>query len=272
MTADFAVQRGDEYMKKLIAGNWKMNGSLQCAKDLMSGIADSLSQRSDIYDRCDFLVCPPYIHIPAVQNIINEKGVRVSVGAQNCSVFNNGAYTGDISAEMISDMNLEYVILGHSERREYYGEADETIAIKAQAAHGKSLITVICVGETSEQRESGQQNEIVGAQLDAALPDTANASNTVIAYEPVWAIGTGNTATTDDVLAMHKFIREKLQEKLEDFSQVRILYGGSVKPDNAESLFALDNVDGALIGGASLQVDQFLGIASAAPVVLKVAS
>lgn len=258
-------------MKKLIAGNWKMNGSLKCATTLITEISDSLSQNAQLYDTCDFLVCPPYVHMLPVRDIIEDKKVTVEVGAQNCSVFSNGAYTGDISAEMIHDLGAGSVILGHSERREYYQEADETIAIKAQAAHDHGLVAVICVGETSEQREAGDQEEVVGAQLEASIPASANAKNTVIAYEPVWAIGTGNTATTDDVEAMHKFIREKLQEKLADFAEVRILYGGSVKPENAGDLFALKNVDGALIGGASLKADQFLGIAKAAPLLSKAA-
>ena len=259
-------------MKKLIAGNWKMNGSLAEAKALIKGIAEGLQQAQDLYDTCDFLVCPPYVHLPAVLDVVNDTGVRVDVGGQDCTVYDNGAYTGEISAAMLKDLGAGSVILGHSERRQYFDENDELIAEKAVKAHEEGLVSVICVGETAEQREAGKQEAVVGAQLDKAIPSCATAENTVIAYEPVWAIGTGNTATTEDVEAMHSFIRQKLQEKLEDSANVRILYGGSVKPDNAAGLFSLDNVDGALIGGASLQSGSFLGIAKAAPDLLKAAS
>jgi triosephosphate isomerase len=165
---------------------------------------------------------------------------------------------------MLGDAQCEYVILGHSERRAYLDETDELIAAKARKAHEHDLKTIICVGETEAEREAGQQDEIVGAQLAKAVPDCATAENTVIAYEPVWAIGTGKTASTGDVQKMHAFIRAQLQKRFEDGGKFAILYGGSVKPENAGDLFAVPNVNGALVGGASLKADQFIGIIEAA--------
>jgi triosephosphate isomerase len=164
---------------------------------------------------------------------------------------------------MLADAGCKYVILGHSERRQHHGETDKEVAAKAKLAWGAGLITIICVGETDKEREQGQQESVVGRQLGEALPDGVTSENTVIAYEPVWAIGTGKNATPDDVKAMHRFIRDKLKEKLADSANMRILYGGSVKPDNAAGLFVVENVDGALIGGASLKADQYLAIAKA---------
>lgn len=250
-------------MKKLIAGNWKMNGTLADAKALISDICSSLSGAGDLYAHNDFVVCPPQLHVSLVKEVISDTAAKVSVGVQDCSVNDFGAYTGDTSPAMAKDMGCEYVILGHSERREYQEESDELIAQKAVAAHKQNLITIICVGETDVQRDAGTEKDIVAAQLEKSMPECCTATNTVIAYEPVWAIGTGKTATPEDVRQMHEFIREKLKEKLADSEDVRILYGGSVKPANAAELFAVPNVDGALIGGASLKAEDFLAIAGA---------
>ncbi len=249
-------------MKKLIAGNWKMNGTAAAARALAGEIADGLTARPGLRERCDVLICPPHVHIEAVMETIRSKAAGlISIGGQDCAPEENGAFTGDISAAMLADLGCNYVILGHSERRQHRQESDELIAAKAAAAHAKGLIAIICVGETEKDRDSGLQTAVVGTQLSHSLPPGATAQNTVIAYEPVWAIGTGKTATPGDVGSMHGFIRKKLKERLEDSAFMRILYGGSVKPDNAAALFAVENVDGGLIGGASLKAGQFLDIA-----------
>jgi triosephosphate isomerase len=248
-------------MKKLIAGNWKMNGSLGSARSLAEEVAAGVSPGGVLAALCDFVLCPPFVHLQAVGEILRGQETPVLLGAQDSARTPNGAFTGDISAAMIKDLGCHYVILGHSERRIYHKETDEVVAAKAARAHEAGLITIICVGENEGERNAGHEADIVGGQLLQSLPSGANSSNTVIAYEPVWAIGTGKTAKPEDVRVMHKFIREKLKERLEDFQNMRILYGGSVKPDNAESLFAVPNVDGGLIGGASLKTSDYLGIA-----------
>lgn len=247
-------------MKRLIAGNWKMNGTMSEAIGLGRGIVEAIQDNSKLLENNDFLVCPPYQHLAPVQT---ELSMAVSLGAQDCSPFENGAFTGDVSATMLKDMNCSYVILGHSERRQYYMESDLLIQQKSMMAHGAGLTATICVGETEEQREAGQAQDVVEKQLIGSVPDGAKAENTVIAYEPVWAIGTGKTATPEDIGAIHDFIRKILSEKVENADKVRILYGGSVKPANAAEIFAVDNVNGALIGGASLKVEDFVGIAEA---------
>lgn len=248
-------------MKKLIAGNWKMNGSLAETGQLIHGIVGGLLADSALSGKCDFLVCPPFVHLTAAKS---EVGASLMLGAQDCSAHPNGAYTGDVSAAMLKDAGCRYVILGHSERREHYGERSELVARKAQKAHGTGLITIICVGEKELEREQGDQETVVQRQLKGSIPETATAQNTVIAYEPVWAIGTGKTATPSDVKAMHAFIRKQLKDRLEHAEKVRILYGGSMKPDNAADLLATPNVDGGLIGGASLKAADFLAIAKSA--------
>lgn len=230
-----------------------MNGSVTEAQSL----ADSFPAHPDV----DICLCPPFLHLQIVKNF-RAKGVYL--GAQECSRFKNGAYTGDISASMLKDIGAEYVILGHSERRQYFGATDIIINEQAVRAHEEGLITIICVGETEAERTSGDAEKIVKKQLLASLPASATAENTVIAYEPVWAIGTGKTATPEDVKSMHAFIRDCLKEKLDNSASIRILYGGSVKPDNARELLHIENVDGALVGGASLKTDQFTAIINAA--------
>lgn len=250
-------------MKKLIAGNWKMNGTREDAKSLIADIANSIHNQPGVLEKCDFVVCPPFVHIGIVRHaLVNVP--HIAVGGQDCSFEGNGAFTGDISPAMLIDMSCKYVILGHSERRQYHEEADEIIRKKAEAAHAAGLIAIICVGEGDKDREAKRQERVVGRQLLGSLPISMTAQNTVIAYEPVWAIGTGKSATPQDVADMHKFIRDKLASSLENHQELRILYGGSVKADNAAGLFSMPNVDGALIGGASLKAGQFLGIALAA--------
>ncbi len=236
-----------------------MNMAAGTAGSLIWEIESKIQANEGILDRCDFVVCPPFLYLDTVKS----KCKAAFLGAQDCSEKANGAFTGDISAAMLKDVGAKYVILGHSERRQYHGEGDDLVALKAQAANGQGLITIICVGETESERERGQQNEIVSRQLEHSIPPGANAENTVIAYEPVWAIGTGKTATADDIRDMHAFIRGRLSEKFSDGAQMRVLYGGSVKPSNAAEIFGVPNVDGALIGGASLKADDYMGIALA---------
>lgn len=239
--------------KKLIAGNWKMNGTLADAKALAQALGNPVN--------ADVCICPPYLHL---NTVLTAKTLSVALGAQDCSLKDNGAFTGEISANMLKDVGCTYVILGHSERRQYHGESNAQVAEKATKAHASDLITIICVGETEAERTSGVQNQIVTTQLAESIPASADAQNLVIAYEPVWAIGTGKTATLDDIKDMHAVIRKFLQEKLDNSDSIRILYGGSVKADNAKEILAIQNVDGALVGGASLKADQFLTIVDAA--------
>lgn len=235
-------------MKKLIAGNWKMNCTNAEAKNLASGlIADN--------ENADVLVCPPFTAIQDVKNSISN---GIFVGGQDCHAEINGAYTGNISAEMLKDIGCEFVILGHSERRSLHGEKDQTVKAKAKTAIDSGLTPIICVGEKLEGRESGEHIKIVLCQVEHSMPESANADNFVIAYEPVWAIGTGKTASTSDIAEMHSAIREFLVGHFGDAGQnLRILYGGSAKPDNAADILSIDNVGGLLVGGASLKAEDF---------------
>lgn len=245
-------------MKKLIAGNWKMNGDKAAAVALMKDVEGKIAANPGLLTTCDFVVCPPFVHLAWVKDNLNKS----ALGAQDCSEKASGAFTGDTAPSMLKDVGATYVILGHSERRQYHKEADALINAKAALANQNGLITIICVGELEAEREAGKEFDVVSQQLSGSLPEGANAQNTVIAYEPVWAIGTGKTATPDDIKAMHAFIRQKLEQRLADGKNMRILYGGSVKPSNAAEIFGVDNVDGALIGGASLKADDFIGIAA----------
>lgn len=229
-----------------------MNGDKAFAQSLASSVVGGVDGIEH-----EFLVCPSFVHLDLVGSIIKDSAVKL--GAQDCAAEEQGAHTGDISADMLASYGCEYVILGHSERRQDHGERSDLVCQKAEKALEQNLKTIICVGETEEQRDEGRAMEIVGAQLDKSLPNNATPENTVIAYEPVWAIGTGKTASLGDILEMHRFIKEKLAPS----GNFRILYGGSVKPDNASEILTLDVVDGALIGGASLKADSYLGIAKA---------
>ncbi len=251
-------------MKKLIAGNWKMNGSWAEARILTEKILEGIAADKGVADTCEFVIFPPFVHLGVVKESLTDPDSPLTYGAQDCGLHENGAYTGEVSAEMIRDFACEYVIVGHSERREYHHETNEIVKQKAAIADSNGLKVIICVGEKESEREAGQHKEVVGAQLVESMPENASVENTVIAYEPVWAIGTGKTASVDDVREMHGFIRQQLGERFEEPERVRILYGGSMKPDNARDLLATDNVDGGLIGGASLDAEAFLAIAKSA--------
>ena len=246
-------------MRQLIAGNWKMHGLLKDATALAQRVHDGAQALA-----CEVLICPPFTVIEPVATAL--AGSPVAVGGQNCHQDAQGAHTGDVSAAMLRDAGAAWVILGHSERRHDHGETDELVREKVLAAVEAGLTPIVCVGETDEQRTGGQETEIVGWQLAGSLPKGFGKSfEGVIAYEPVWAIGTGRTPTEAEVAAMHAFIREELVRQFGEAGQgVRILYGGSVKPDNAAALLAVPHVGGALVGGASLKADDFLAIARAA--------
>ncbi len=246
--------------RPLVAGNWKMNGLKSSARilgDLQIGYTPGLRSKVDL------LVCPP---ATLIQNFaVLAIGSRIAIGGQDCHAAESGAYTGDISAEMLADMGASYVIVGHSERRTYHREKDADVRAKAEAAHRAGLIAIVCVGESREEREAGKTLAVVRRQLRGSVPEAATAADLVIAYEPVWAIGTGLTPTPSDVAEVHALIRDELRRIVgrADQTKVRILYGGSVKPSNAKELLAVPNVDGALVGGASLVAADFLAIAGA---------
>lgn len=245
--------------KKLIAGNWKMNGRLADGVDLAKGIAAEVKALGK--PQCEFLVCPPFTILSAVKKAL--RGAKVALGAQDCHFNEKGAHTGDISPLMLTDLGCTYVILGHSERRADHAESNELINKKAVAAHKAGLKAVICIGETLEQRDAGKTIEVCKEQILGSVPDDSTAADTVIAYEPVWAIGTGKTPTANDVEEVHAAVRKVLAKKLGkgNANKMRILYGGSVKPGNAKEFLSLPDVDGALIGGASLKVEDFMAIA-----------
>jgi len=237
-----------------------MNGTMAGAVDLVAEIEAALQDDAALLEACDFLVCPSYLHIPGVLG----KAQSVAVGAQDCSDHADGAVTGQVSAAMLKDAGCSHVILGHSECREYRGEESKLIAVKADKALQQKLHVILCVGESEEERDAGGAKSVVKRQLQESLPAGAQASNITIAYEPVWAIGTGKVASVQDIEDMHGFIREELAELALDYENVRILYGGSMKPENAAEILALPNVDGGLIGGASLDAAQFIAIGRAA--------
>ncbi len=245
--------------KLLIAGNWKMNGLVAEGTNLAKGVAEAVKKAGKV--ECEFLVCPPFTLLSNVKKAL--RGAKVNLGAQDCHFAEKGAHTGDISPVMLKDIGCQYVILGHSERRTDHYESNELVNKKAQAAHTAGLKTIICVGETLSEREAGKALEVCTKQIIESVPEDSTSSNTVIAYEPVWAIGTGKVPTTKDVEEVHAAIRKTLAKKLGkgNANKMRILYGGSVKPNNAKELLSLEDVDGALIGGASLKVEDFMGIA-----------
>lgn len=249
-----------ERPRPLVAGNWKMNGlraSVDVLKAVQTGYGEGLAGRVDL------LVCPPATLIAAFAEA--AKGSGVAVGGQDCHAKASGAFTGDLSAEMLADAGATAVIVGHSERRQYHGETSADVRAKAEAARRAGLLAIVCVGETREEREAGKTLDVVREQLRGSLPEGSTARSLVVAYEPVWAIGTGLTPTAADVGEVHALIREELGSLVGAAEQngVRVLYGGSVKPSNAAELMAVANVDGALVGGASLVAADFLGIAGA---------
>ncbi|MFN0190826.1 MAG: triose-phosphate isomerase [Aestuariivirga sp.] len=244
--------------RPLVAGNWKMNGTTANLREprLLAAML------RDVKLRCEVLVCPPATLARRVKAVM--KGSRIRIGGQDCHAAISGAHTGDISAEMLKDAGCTAVIVGHSERRTNHGETDATVRAKAAAAHRAGLTAIVCIGETLEERKSGKTLAVVSNQLEGSLPEGTTPANTVIAYEPVWAIGTGLTPTTAEVAEVHTHIRKELGKSVgENAAAMRILYGGSVKPSNAQELMSADNVNGALVGGASLKAADFIGIIKA---------
>jgi triosephosphate isomerase (TIM) len=242
-------------MRQLIAGNWKMHMLRAPAAELATGVRAGAERLA-----CDLLVCPPFTAIEPVARMLAGSGV--AVGGQDCHTQVQGAHTGDVSAAMLRDAGATWVILGHSERRQNHAETDEQVREKVHAAAEAGLAPIVCVGETEGQRTAGQETEVVGWQISGSLPKPFTG---VVAYEPVWAIGTGKTATEQDVANMHAFIREELVRQFGEAGQaIRILYGGSMRPANAGSLLGVPHVGGGLIGGASLKAEDFLAIARAA--------
>lgn len=242
----------------LIAGNWKMNKTVDEAVELVEGLKKLV--KGD--EKAGILVCPPFVNIQKVAELC--KGTTIKVGAQNMSDKDSGAYTGEISADMLKAVGAEYVILGHSERRSYYGETDVIVNAKMKKALEKGLKPVMCIGETLEERESGKMNEVLSAQVTGGLVDLSkdDMANVVIAYEPVWAIGTGVTATDEQAQDTQKYVRSIVVDMFgaEVADAVTIQYGGSMKPANAKGLLAMDDIDGGLIGGAALKAEDFYGI------------
>lgn len=244
--------------RPLVAGNWKMNGlrlrSPRVLGEIIEGYDPALRARVDL------MVCPPATQVMTFAVV--AIGTGVAIGGQDCHAEPSGAFTGDISAEMLADSGASAVIVGHSERRQYHGETDANVRAKAVAARRAGLTPIVCVGETRAERDAGKALDVVGTQLDGSVPDEAGAL--VVAYEPVWAIGTGLTPTVKDVEEVHTFMRARLRQRFgAEADKVRLLYGGSVKPANAKELMAVADVDGALVGGASLVAADFLAIAAA---------
>ncbi len=245
--------------RPLIAGNWKMNGLRADALALTKGVADGVRQAG--WNDRDILVCPPATLIAVISEA--AKGSGLLVGGEDCHAKASGAHTGDISAEMLRDAGASHVIVGHSERRTDHGETDAMVRAKAEAAWRAGLLPIVCIGETLAEREAGKTLSVLERQLTESIPAGATAARLVVAYEPVWAIGTGKTPTAPEVAAAHAHIRKVLGGLVPDAAGVRLLYGGSVKGSNAAELLSAGDVDGALVGGASLKADEFLAIAKA---------
>jgi len=249
---------GKEGRRPLVAGNWKMNGrradGLALAVAVVAGAGNI---------GAELLVCPPATLLAPIGEAL--AGTAVALGAQDCHQAPSGAYTGDIGAPMLADLGCRYVIVGHSERRAGHGESDALVRAKAEAALAAGLIAIVCLGETEAERDRGEAFAVVGRQLAGSLPEQANAANTVVAYEPIWAIGSGRTPTAGDIAGLHGHLRAELAERFADAAGFRLLYGGSVKPGNCNEILVTADVDGALVGGASLKAEDFLAIARACP-------
>lgn len=246
---------------KLVAGNWKMHGGIAHNRDLLAAILAG----TEGLERAHVAVCVPFPYLPQVQAML--QGTHVAWGAQNVSQHDKGAYTGEVSSAMLTDFSCRYVIVGHSERRALYGEDSHTVALKFKAAQAAGLIPVLCIGETLDQREAGVTEQVVAEQLDAVtgLMGIEAMASSVVAYEPVWAIGTGKTASPDQAQDVHAFIRGRIATHGPEIAgNLQILYGGSVKANNAAELFAMPDIDGGLVGGASLVADEFIAICRAA--------
>jgi triosephosphate isomerase (TIM) len=243
-------------MKKLAAGNWKMNGTVAALAEARALVAAHPAPT------CEMLLCPPATLIATLS--ADAKGGPLMVGAQDCHPKASGAHTGDVSAPMLADVGASHVILGHSERRADHGETDALVKAKSEAAIAAGLIAIVCIGETEAQRDAGTTLDVIGGQLDGSISSDATAANLVVAYEPVWAIGTGRTPTLAEIAEVHAFLRGRLRGLIGDQADgVRLLYGGSVKPSNAAEIFAVPHVDGALVGGASLKAADFGAIVAA---------
>jgi triosephosphate isomerase len=244
--------------RRLVAANWKMNGLRKSNTELFKILEDSIHLPRDV----DVVICPPATLISIFSGLL--RGSRLKLGGQDCHPEPSGAFTGDVAAEMLADVGASYVILGHSERRNFHRETDNDVRAKTLAAWRAGLIAIVCIGESKAERDARETLQVVSRQIDTALPNGARAENLVIAYEPVWAIGTGVTPTPADVAEVHTFIRRRLSERFGTAGQgIRVIYGGSVKPANAKELMGAENVDGALIGGASLKAEEFMAIAGA---------
>jgi triosephosphate isomerase len=242
--------------RSLVVGNWKMNGTRVGAETLAKGILAGLGE-----DVADIAICVPFVFLPDIGQIINHS--RIALGAQNVADKPSGAYTGEVSAAMLNEFGCKYTLVGHSERRTYYGDTDQTVAARFCQAKEQGIIPILCIGETLTEREQELTFDVITTQLDAVvnMAGIAAFNNAVIAYEPVWAIGTGLTATDEQAQEVHKFIRNYLAGKDQTVAEkIQILYGGSAKPDNAKGLFAMPDIDGGLIGGASLDAESFLKV------------
>jgi len=248
--------------RPLIAANWKMNGLKADGAALAADVAGR-AKAAGAALAADVLLCPPATLLGLVGQTLGDSAVQL--GGQDCSPEASGAFTGDIAAPMLRDLGCTAVIVGHSERRAGYHETNELVHAKAAAALAQGLIAIVCVGETAAERDTGHALDVVGGQVVGSVPAGATAATLVVAYEPAWAIGTGRVPTLEDIDAMHRHIRALLAEKLDGGADVRILYGGSVKPSNAQDILAIADVDGALVGGASLKADEFWAIVEAAP-------
>ena len=252
--------------KALVAGNWKMNGSKEQAEKLVSELIEGFSSSSyALGAQVDVAICPPVVYLDRISQLVEDSEIKL--GAQNCSEHSSGAYTGELSATMLVDFGCQYVILGHSERRALFFETDQQVAEKFETVKASGLIPVLCVGETLEERESGETLNIVSTQISAVSDRLGNSAfdNAVIAYEPVWAIGTGKTASPEQAQEVHKAIRNQIAASNEAVAEkLQILYGGSMNAGNAQSLMAMTDIDGGLVGGASLKAQDFLTICQAA--------
>jgi triosephosphate isomerase (TIM) len=244
---------------KLVCGNWKMNGTIKETRKLLFQVAVEWGKKCD---GVEVAVCPPFTGLLVAQDELQTSHIKL--GAQNCYVGETGTFTGEVSATMLADLGCTYVILGHSERRTIFAEGDELIAKKVRSALDAGLHVILCIGETESERTNNATEAVLAKQIAGSLATATSAENITIAYEPVWAIGTGKTATPEMAQDAHKFIRAELAKKFGDATNIRILYGGSVKPENARTLFSQPDIDGGLIGGASLDAAQFISIIEAA--------
>ena len=247
----------------LVIANWKMHGERSSNRKLLTALRAQFEQRGAEVANTSCVICPPYPYLGQVAELL--QGSSLQLGAQDCSHCASGAYTGEVSVAMLADCGCRWVVIGHSERRQYHRESEALIAAKLVVAQKARLMPVLCIGETLEQREAGEAEQLVAAQLRGALADLPDLAEVVIAYEPVWAIGTGQTATPEQAQEMHGYIRALLRElDAANAEKIRLLYGGSVKADNAAALFAMPDIDGALVGGASLDAAAFARIVAAA--------